>query len=67
MPLQWWNFVTIVSEIMKVYGPTEIQNPTYCLRNRTTEAIYLRIKNSWQKYTEKMKNDPLNEYFFLIV
>ena len=53
-------FLTNVSEIIKIYGPTEIRARAYCLRylcpRSTAETFYLKSR---QNYTEK-KDERLN-------
>ena len=59
-----------VSEIKKIYSPTEIQNRTYCLKNfsrhRTAETICLNIKIVAKTLLKKKtKNDPTEWITFL--
>ena len=47
VPWESSEFLKNVSEIIEIYGPTEIRTRTYCLRNfcphRTAETIYSKI------------------------
>ena len=71
MPWEQLEFLTNVSEIIRICGPTEIRTPTHCMRNicphPITEIIYLNLKIVGKKTLIKKRNNPtiLNEYFFL--
>ena len=66
VPWEPLEFLTKVSEIIKIYDTTEIRTRNYCLRiffpNRTAE-IYFLMKRDGKKTVKK--NDPIEKIIFL--
>ena len=63
VPLEQLEFLGNVSEIIKIYGSTEIRTRTYCWEMFVSPDCRGRLfenKNTSQKYIDKKRNDPAN-------